>query len=323
MPVVDGVDIPPPPGGGANGLGRGPRRRPQQPRRPPVGEGPPPPIRRAQHGGGGLRGAVQLLPYVGAALLVCVIVWAAMRVILGAVGVVTTLGGATIEAASAASSAVSERIDGARSAMSAAVTPDRFPREARPPRPVQPVTRPATRSQGNVRPAASPPVRIQRPFDCSTNAVCSQDPESIASPLSRPSPGPSRTGAAPRPVDPSIPEPTRPSAAPVPTRVPVSPPGPLVRIATAPESNAHHSLARSGYEAARTHLASGDYWAAHARTEQTLRELISYHGRGAPLSEFGELRREGEELLARVVRACHAERSVLLARGESAPVCPT
>lgn len=96
----------------------------------------------------------------------------------------------------------------------------------------------------------------------------------------------------------------------------------LLRSASAPGLDANHTVVRSGYEAARKRLASGDYSAAHARTEQALRDLDSPHGQGAPRLALVELEREGEELLAKVVRACQAERSVRLARGEPAPVCP-
>ena len=79
---------------------------------------------------------------------------------------------------------------------------------------------------------------------------------------------------------------------------------------------AHRSL-----DAARRDLQSGDYRAARGRIEQTLRELEARDEPGLAPSEVTELGRAGDELLARVLRACNAERSVLLARGESPPEC--
>ena len=291
MPVVDGVDIPPPPGGGTQSTGRGPHRHPPR-QQPPPFVGDPPPIRPEQLGGGGPGGAGQLLLLVGGALLICVFVWAAISVIRGAVGVVATLGGATIEAASAASSTVSDRIEAARSAVSAAVPSNPFPRETRPPRPVRPVTRPGTRTVRVETPAPSTPARTQRASNGST-AV------------------PTRT-----------PGPTRATAPPGPTEVSVLPLITRARTVSGSGPDVYRDLARDEYEAARNHLVSGEYRAAHARIEQTLRDLASPSGRIALSSAADELGREGEELLARAVRACQAERSVLLARGDPAPMCP-
>ena len=294
MPVVDGVDIPPPPGGGAHGPRRRPHRRPEQRQPPPFDGGPPPPIRRVPRGGGGLGVGADLLPVVGGALLVFVAVWTAISLVRGAVGVATTLGGATIEAASAASSAVSDRIEGARSAVSAAVPPNPFPRETRPPRPIRPVTRAATNTEGAASAAPRAPARSQRAEDGRTQGTHS----------------------------PNNPAEARPTNSPSPTQTPISRSVARTRTASGSEPNVDGTWARSGYEAARSHLVSGDYRAAHGRTEQTLEGLGCRPNPGMSAAELNELRRTGEELLDRVVRACHAERSVLLARGELAPECP-
>ena len=294
MPVVDGVDIPPPPGGGAPGPRRRPHRRPEPGQPPPFDGGPPPPIRQVPRGGGGLGVGANLLPVVGGALLVFVAVWTAISLVRGAVGVATTLGGATIEAASVASSAVSDRIEGARSAVSAAVPPNPFPRDTHPPRPIRPVTRATTGTEGAASAAARTPARSQGAEDGRTRSTHSPNQPAAARPNYSPSP--------------------------TPTPIPRSAAG--TRAASGSEPNVDGTWARSGYEAAKGHLVSGDYRAAHGRTEQTLEELASRRNSGMPAAELNELRRTGEELLDRVVRACHAERSVLLARGELAPECP-
>ena len=293
MPVVDGVDIPPPPGGHRQDPAWGPRRRPHG-QAPARAGGHPPPNRRVRHPGGGPRGGGELLTVVGGALLVCFVVWVGISVVRGAVGAVATLGGATIEAASAASAAVSERIKGVGSSVSAAVPPNPFPREVRSAQPIQPDTRLVAPAQQDVVPAPSRPSRLR-------GASAGYADGSV-------SPGSGTTEVAavlPAPPEVSSLRSDRP-----------------VGTTSEADWNAQVSQVRQEYEIARIDLEAGRYRAAHARTEQILHGIMSREPGEALPSSPGDLGLKGGQLLARIERACQAERSVLLTRGEIAPPCP-